>query len=145
MIWNKDLESRLDSWLNLRKSLTNDPNPLQTVWDYWKSAPFIPYNRKIDRYYPNSWPSPWEILADNRYDDFTKALMIAYTLKLSEKFKDLVIIIKTMIDKQDSTEYNIVYVDNTWVINYRDFGPTSVDQIPDSFRLENHIEVSGPR
>ena len=35
--------------------------------------------------------------------------------------------------------------DDNWVINYSDNGPIPLPEVPDSFRLENLIEVSSPR
>jgi hypothetical protein len=77
---------------------------------------------------------------ENKYDDFTKAIMIAWTLKLTDKFNKSVIEVKTYVDKQGSKQYNIVCVDG-WAINYRDNGPVSIENIPDSFLLENIIDL----
>jgi hypothetical protein len=144
-MYDQSIETRLDSWFNLRKSIENSENPLHLVWDFFLSRPFIPYNKKINPYNEKGWPSPWEIIADNHYDDFTKALMIAWTLKLTNRFKNSVVLLKTMVDNNKKTQYNLVYIDNSWVINYSDYGPVLFDQIPSSFEIENIIEVRTPR
>jgi len=144
-MFNQPVDIRLTEWIEHRKELDISSTPLQDVWDFWNQAPFIPHNRNIDPYYQKSWPTPWEIIETNKYDDFTKALMISWTLKLTKKFKDSKIEIKTLVDSNRTREYNVIYIDNTWVINYNDNGPISASDINDEFKLENIIEVAGPR
>jgi hypothetical protein len=144
-MFNQPVDSRLTEWIDHRKQLDEVEDPLQEVWDFWHLAPFTPHNRNIDPYYQKSWPSPWEIIEENKYDDFTKALMIGWTLKLTKKFKDSKIELKTFIDQSKTREYNLIYVDEQWVINYNDNGPITADIVPESFRLENLVEVSTPR
>lgn len=144
-MFNQPVDNRLTEWIDHRKQLDEVEDPLQEVWDFWHLAPFTPHNRNIDPYYQKSWPSPWEIIEENKYDDFTKALMIGWTLKLTKKFKDSKIELKTFIDQSKTREYNLIYVDEQWVINYNDNGPITADIVPESFRLENLVEVSTPR
>lgn len=119
--------------------------PLEDVWSFWKDAPYIPYNNKIDPYYSFGWPNPWEIIVENKYDDFTKALMISWTLKLTKKYQNSAIEIRSYIDSSRKSTYNVVIIDNQWAINFDDQGPVGIDAIPNSFTLENLIEVSSPR
>jgi len=72
-------------------------------------------------------------------------VMIAWTLKLTNKFAKSRIEIKTYIDKTKSKQYNIVCVDDTWAINYNDNGPVTIENIPDSFFLENLVELESTR
>ena len=144
-MFNQPVDQRLTEWIKHRKKLDNSSDPLQAVWEFWQTAPFIPHNRNIDPYHQKSWPTPWEIIETNLYDDFTKALMISWTLKLTKKFKDSKIEIKTKVDSNRTRQYNVICVDNTWAINYNDNGPVSVLEINDGFKLENIIEVLGPR
>ena len=139
------IDDRLSSWAELRNNLETSENPFQDTWDFWCQAPFIPYNNKIDPYHYQSWPNPWSIIVDNRYDDFTKVIMIAWTLKLTNRFQDSNITIQTLVDKQKSTQYNVVIIDEEWVINYSDNGPISAKSMPISFYLENLIELKTPR
>ena len=139
------IDDRLSKWIELRSFIDTADDPLAEVWDFWHQAPFVPHNKNIDPYYQKSWPSPWEIIAANKYDDFTKALMIGWTLKLTSKFKNNKIILKTLIEPDTEKEYNLIYVDEKWVINYSDNGPISVEEITDSFHLQNLIEVNTPR
>jgi hypothetical protein len=144
-MFEKNVDDRLSSWAEHRSQLNHSEDPLASVWEFWRHAPFIPYNNKVDPYYRQSWPSPWEIIVDNKYDDFTKAVMIAWTLKLTKKFENSKIEIKTYIDKDKSRQYNVVCVDDRYAINYNDNGPVTTENIPDSFLLENLIELNTPR
>lgn len=139
------IEKRFTEWINLRHSLEKSLNPLQEIWDFWNTSPFTPYNRKIDPYYPKSWPSPWEIIAENTYDDFTKALMISWTLKLTEKFKNSRIEIRTMLDETQNRQYNLIFVDENYIINFDDNGPVEINNYISSLKLENLIEIDRPR
>jgi hypothetical protein len=96
----------------------------------------------VDQYNPKSWPTPWEIIDENQYDDFTKALMIGYTIKFTNRFKNSVIIVRTLIDKDKKTCYNVVSIDEEWVLNFKDNEPMLFKNIPDSFSVENIIELS---
>jgi hypothetical protein len=144
-MFNRSVEERLTEWIKHRQELDYSNDPLQEVWNFWNRAPFVPHNRNIDPYYEKSWPTPWEIIETNKYDDFTKALMIGWTLKLTKKFKDSKIELKTLVDGNRTREYNVVYIDDSWVINYNDNGPILAVEINGGFKLENIIEVASPR
>lgn len=144
-MFNKSIEQRLNDWIVLRKSLDDSLDPLQDVWDFWHCCPFIPFNKDVDPYYQQSWPSPWEIIVKNRYDDFTKALMISWTLKLTKKFSDASIEIKTMVDCNNDKQYNLVFIDNKWIINFDDNGPTEIQNLNESLKIENIVEIPTPR
>lgn len=144
-MFNQPLDNRLSSWANLRSSLEEDHNPIDKVWDFWKDAPYIPYNKSVDPFYQRGWPTPWEIIVENHYDDFTKALMIGWTLKYSKRFQNSKIELRTMVDKHRKYQYNVVCVDSQWIINYNDNGPVTIENLPDSFLLENLIELEIPR
>jgi len=138
-------DDRLTAWAEHRRLLDISEDPIQDLINFWSNAPYIPFNRNIDPYNQNAWPTPWDIIVENKYDDFTKALMMSWTLKLTDKFKDSQIEIKTYTDAAKNREYNIVIVDQDQMINYYDNSAVSVDELPESFFLENLIEVRRPR
>lgn len=142
-MFEKSVDDRLSDWATFRKQLTTSQTPLEDTWDYWQHAPYIPYNNKIDPFNQKSWPTPWEIIVSNRYDDFTKAVMIGWTLRLTETFKDTKIEIKTLVNDQKTCYYNIVCVGEEWAINYSDNGPILLKDIPGSFFIENIVELQG--
>ena len=142
---NTDLDSRLESWLNLRKQVDQSLDPFRDVIDFWNKVSLTAHNHLIDHYYSGNWPTPWEIIETNRYDDFTKAIMIGYTLLLTEKYKNSDIQIRTLLDKQHNKLYNVVYVDDLYVLNFCDNGAISPDEIPESCCTENLIVLARPR
>lgn len=144
-MFEKSVEDRLSAWAVHRAELDNTADPLAATWEFWRHAPYVHYNNKIDPFNCRSWPTPWDIIVNNRYDDFTMSLMIAWTLKYTNRYKNSKIEIKTLVNDRKDCYYNVVCVDDEWAINYKDNGPVSVDEIPDSFFLENLIEVEIPR
>lgn len=141
-MFKQPIDDRISSWARHRQSLETSTSPFDDVWSFWKDAPYVPYNHKIDPYHQRSWPSPWEIIAENQYDDFTKALMIGWTIKLTDRFKDSKIELRTLVDKSRNALYNVIYVDEKIVINYTDSGPVRADSVAETARLENLIEIS---
>jgi hypothetical protein len=144
-MFDLDVDDRLSAWSELRKHLEISRDPLQAVTEFWMRTPFTAHNHKIDPFYQASWPTPWEIIVENRYDDFTKAVMMGYTILLTEKFKNSDVQIKTLVDNQFKRLYNIVCVDNTWVLNYDDSQVLHVDNIPSLYSLENLVVLTRPR
>lgn len=144
-MFEQSLDVRLTKWVELRKEIDSSPTPLEDVQEFWKQAPFVPYNKNIDPYHQLSWPTPWQILEQNCYDDFTRSLMIGYTLKLTNKFKNSEIELHTVVDKNRYREYNLVYVDNKIVLNYSDDGPVGSDSIPVDLHLKNMVIINPPR
>jgi len=142
-MFNLSTEDKLSSWATFRSSLEDSDDPLLDVFDFWKPAPFIPYNKNIDPYNKKTWPTPWEIIAENKYDDFTRAIMMAYSIKYTQRFNNSVIEVRTLVDKNRNHCYNVVCIDNNWAID--DSGVIPLNSIPESFLIENLIEVSHPR
>jgi hypothetical protein len=82
------------------------------VIDFWKSTPVSV--RSIDPYDNSTWPSPWELLNENVYDENSISLGIAYTLQYSGTNCRLL-----LVQNVDNSEIKlIVLVDNMHVINY---------------------------
>lgn len=144
-MFHKSLEERLSLWSEFRKNLDVVPDPLKSLSEFWSTAPMVIYNHNIDPYNYRSWPSPWEILAENKYDDFTLALMIGYTLKLTKKFNSNKIEVKTMVDSTKTKLYNLVYVNDDVVLNYDRFDTVNASDIEDLLYLENLVEIIFPR
>lgn len=144
-MFDLSIDERLSTWAAFRQHLETAEQPFDDVWNFWKDAPFIPYNNAVDPYFQFGWPTPWDIIVHNKYDDFTKALMIGWTLKLTKRFEKCRIEIKTLVDKSSFVSYNVICVDNRWAINYKDNGPTLTENIPTSLNLENLIELNSVR
>jgi hypothetical protein len=144
-MFQKSPDERLSAWSEFRQSLNATEFPLQELAEFWCNAPYVPYNKNVDPFNEQSWPTPWEIIIENKYDDFTKALMMAWSLKLTDKFKDSVIEIKTYTDLERHRQYNMVFIDNKDVVNYHDNAVVHAETVPDSFQLGFLVEVKRPR
>lgn len=144
-MFKTDPDQRLSRWSEFRKTLDSSSDPLDDVAKFWQDAPLIPYHSKIDPYYSRQWPTPWEIVYDNHYDDFTLSLMIGWTLLLTEKFKTAKIEIKTLVDDTAKRLYNVVCVNDQWALNFVDGEPVSLDKVPSLYRLENLVPLERPR
>ena len=144
-MFQKSLEERLTEWKALRENLDKSSDPLTTLSEFWGHAPMVPYNHHIDRYNHQSWPTPWDIIVENRYDDFTIALMMAQTLKLTEKFANSKIEVRTMVDETRTKLYNLVYIDDNMVLNYDRWQSIKSQDIPNTFFLENLVDIVRPR
>lgn len=77
---------RIAEWKKFRNSLETSVTPLEDVIDFWSKAPFV--NHFLNPLDSSSWPDPWQLILDNRYDDLAISLGIAYTLKLTTRFID---------------------------------------------------------
>jgi hypothetical protein len=143
-MFDKNPDERLSLWSAFRKKLEEDSSPLESTAIFWAGAPLIIHNYKIDPYNYKSWPTPWEIIVDNRYDDFTLALMMAYTLKLTNRFKNNQIQVKTMVDYSRTKLYNLVFIDNN-VLNYQKEKIVNALEIDETLYLENQIDIVFPR
>jgi len=139
-----EVSKRLSAWAKLRQDINNSETPLQDVWEYWHGVRFTAYNHKINPRDPETWTTPWEIIADNIYDDFTIALMMAWTLKLTPKFENVKITIQVLVDNSMLRQYNVVCVEDYGVLNYDDNGPVTAEKWPDTFSVDYVVEVDRP-
>lgn len=141
-MFDKSPDERLSSWAQFRNRIETSNDPLTEVCEFWKSAPFVAYNHRVDPFHSKAWPTPWEIIVENKYDDFTKSLMMGYTLKLTKKYSKSKIELRRLVDNQKPTAYNICCVEDQWVLNYSDEGPVPTIKVPDYYLVENLIELT---
>ena len=112
-MWPADYQARLDQWVHLRRESTG--HDLETcllrVNDWWQQTPWRPYYLHWDDH--QSWPNPWDLLADNTYCDLARALGIVYTLLLidHEKVDEIAL--------AETDESNLVLVnDGKYILNW---------------------------
>jgi len=144
-MFNASPDQRLSLWSEFRKNLETSEQPLEDIAKFWRSAPTIAFNNTIDPYYQASWPTPWEIIYDNKYDDFTLSIMMGWTILLTERFKNSKVEIKTLIDDSHNRMYNVVYVDDIYALNYIDEEVVPADKVPGLYRMENLVHLTRPR
>lgn len=119
---SNDYIERLRSWNMLRASLENkDAQTIcEEVNNYWA-------NLKTERYYLHpvdieDWPTPWELIHDNTYCVYAKALGIIYTLLLLG-IEDIDFV---EITHDNNENIPVVLVDNAkYVLNLQDYEPVN--------------------
>ena len=77
-------EQRLSEWSAFREGLEDSKDPLQDVIDYYNKIPRSKLG--IDPWDQSTWPTPWELLAQNSICDLTNSLGVCYTLQLTNRF-----------------------------------------------------------
>jgi hypothetical protein len=144
-MFHKSPDERLSEWSEFRKNLDTLDNPLTALAEFWSTAPLVIHNHKVDPHNPKNWPTPWDLIVENKYDDFTLALMIGYTLKLTKKYNNDKIEVRTMVDSTKTRLYNLVYVNDADVLNYERAEAIKAQYIDDSLYLENIVDIVFPR
>jgi hypothetical protein len=141
-MFQEDFETQLQQWRRFRETLNSAADPLQTTVDLWAKAPTV--NKHLDPYRPATWSDPWSILKEGKYCDMTLCLMMAYTLSLTERFKDSVIEIKTYLDTDNKVAYNCCSIDNK-ILNYRYREVVDERDLPESMELQLSTPVPNYR
>ncbi len=110
-MWNSNYEDLLHEWVSLRYQCEKLPlgECLSLINDWWFNAPIInSYYHITD---PDHWPTPWELLLEDGFDDFAKSLGMCYTLLLLQR-NDL----ESIVIKQ-SDNYVIVHINDKYILN----------------------------
>jgi hypothetical protein len=120
---------RLAEWREFRLQLEVSETPLKDLAEFWANAPFV--NQYINPDNTKSWPDPWHLILDDKYDDLGVALGMLYTLKLTQRFIDTPCEIHTsMLPNEKSPRYSLV-IDNKWVLNWDYKEVTEVKNLPE--------------
>lgn len=125
---------RLTEWRRFRQQLETSDNPLQEVAEFWGNAPFV--NSYLNPDNPKSWPDPWHLILDDKYDDLGVALGMLYTVKLTQRFMNTPCEIHISTPVKDSSPRFMLVVDGDWVLNW---------EYKTVIRKENLPEVSNSR
>jgi len=130
-IFHLDVETRLRAWREFRSNLGSQSleEALESVREFWRIAPFSPYY--LDPSSPDSWPTPWDLIAENYYCDIAKALGILYTVKLSAHGPKIDAEILNCEEAITGFAYNLVYLNQgKYVLNYVDDVVVNIESIP---------------
>jgi hypothetical protein len=115
MVWPLSYEQRLAEWHRLRESNLDRPlpNALLNVNDWWQEVPWAPYYLHWDDV--DTWPDPWDLLANQQFCSLAKALGIVYTLHMMERsdVKDLQIASGT-----DSADNLVLVNEGKYILNW---------------------------
>lgn len=110
-----DFYSRLQSWRDLREHLQDKNSAIKAerIDAFWQKVPTVNYYLHPD--YISQWPDPWQLIHDNNYCPYARALGIIYTFLLLGT-RNL-----ALVDAKDhnSNEVVLVLFDNAkYVMNY---------------------------
>ena len=135
-MWSLRSEDRLKVWKEFRKvigSLPFDDAVQQTV-HLWSFAPFV--NHYLDHSMPADWPTPWELVSDNTYDDLAKAVGMLYTLYLSDHGRNHTFKILKVKASSGLETYNLVSIDDEkYILNF------TFDEVISKEQVDTEMEI----
>lgn len=84
-MWSEYFEDRLVQWHQLRHSgaALSEHDKLLSINDWWWRAPQV--NHHLHWSDRDTWPDPWNLLAQDRWCDLARALGIAYTVIMMDR------------------------------------------------------------
>ena len=118
---------RLAKWKQFRDTLETSNNPLKDVAEFWSHAPFV--SDFLDPQKPNSWPDPWHLILDGRFDDLAIALGMLYTLQLTQRFMVARFEIHMSIVSQNKLPNYWLIVNGRYALNYHFKEVVAVEQV----------------
>lgn len=129
-MFDNNEKNRLQLWKEFRTRLESSPTVFNDTAHLWSQAPFV--NNFLDPFDSKSWPDPWKLIIDNKFDNLGIALGMCYTLQLTERFKDSTFEIHMSMSpiKKDWRYYLIV--DNSVVLNWNFGSVANVNEISDN-------------
>ena len=129
-MWTMRSEDRLKEWKQFRNHIGTLPfdEAVKATVHLWSFAPFV--NHHLDHVEPADWPTPWDLLVENKYDDAAKALGMLYTLYLSAHGPTHVYAILKADASSQLESYNLVEIDSgKYVLNFAFDGIISKEQL----------------
>lgn len=139
MFFDTNVDERITQWRAFRNTLEECDNPYQRTLEFWQRAPVI--DKYLNQYNSQEWPTPWELLKENRFCPVAIPLMIGYTLKLTTRFTNVPVLIKISIDIQSQRYYNLVEVENT-IIDYENNSIVISNELPETVVCQEVVELS---
>lgn len=136
-IFQLSYEARLKNWHELRQELTEleVKEKCIKIDEFWQKTPLV--NHYIHPQDMESWPTPWELIYDNEYCVYARALGMIYTLLLSG-INDIDLV--EAID-DNSEDVVLVLVDNAkYILNY--WPDTVVNNCLSDFTIKKHINLT---
>ena len=112
-MWQYDFGDRLSAWRDLRDrcEILELEQCLLAINDWWWQVPTVNHYLHWDDHV--SWPSPWELLADNIYCDVARALGMLYTVSMLGR-SDI-----QDIELVQTKRYNLVQLDSgKYILNW---------------------------
>ena len=132
-----DYEVRLKSWFDLRNKLLRVPISIQVqeVDKFWQRVPIS--NHYLHPDFIKDWPTPWQLISDNNYCYYARALGMIYSLLLLGT--NAIELVQAVDD--NSNEVVLVLVDDAkYVMNY--WPDTVVNNHIKDFTITRTLDIS---
>ena len=129
-------EARLKNWHELRAELKDKKieEIAVKVDEFWQRCPIM--NHYLHPVDIDTWPDPWELISDNSYCVYARALGMIYTLLLLGV--DTIDLVEAKDD--NSEDVVIVLVDNAkYVLNY--WPDTVLNNKPTDFNIKQKLDI----
>lgn len=120
---------RLTEWRRIRDRLEDSQTAFEDVANLWGSAPLV--NQYLNPTDPSSWPDPWHLVLDNRYDDLAICLGMLYTLQLTQRFMGFEYEIHMSINSRSKEPLYFLVVDRKNILNLCYRTVCSIDKLSD--------------
>ena len=136
----------LKNWKDLRKNLTSnhsDYEQLNIVVNFWSNAPTS--IRILDWDYCTLWPDAWQLIHSNNFDESAISLGMFYTLILGEDERWTSDRCSLNLIKDDirSQQKIVLRIDNKWLMNYEYKKITVLNDVKDSFFVQQTYSFDG--
>lgn len=132
-----DFETRLKAWRDLRSTLVDldIKEKCNKIDRFWQSVPTQTHYLHPD--FIQDWPNPWQLLSDNTFCYYARALGMVYTLLLLGN-KDI-----ELVEAKDdnNNEVVLVLVDSAkYVLNY--WPDTVVNNDINDFVITRSLDIT---
>jgi hypothetical protein len=136
-VFQLDFTARLKAWRDLRLHLVDQTLEEQCVQtdNFWQQSPMS--NFYLHPHDMTAWPDPWQLLDDNLYCSYARALGQVYTLRL------LGITDVDMVDAIDYNNTNVVLVlvgRAKYILNY--WPNTVLNNKLENFTVVRHYDIT---
>lgn len=136
-MWKLEPNERIARWRDFRKSLDDLslPDAIQSVAEFWQNCPHHPYY--LDPRDPGTWPTAWDLIAENYYCDLAKSLGMLYTIYFTKHGNGLDCEIHVYNDPETGYVYNLsVLGKGKYVINFLDNKIVNIESINKKLELK---------
>jgi hypothetical protein len=138
MFLDTDVDERISQWREFRNTINDCEDPFTRTLEFWNKAPRI--DKYLNQYNSQEWPTPWEVLKQNRYCPVAIPLMIGWTLKLTTKFTKEPVLIKISIDHKTKRVYNLVNIKDK-IIDWENNMVCISSKLPSSVVCQEVVEL----
>jgi hypothetical protein len=139
VIWDLPTEARLVLWRNFRKTLEwKDLHAAaEASAEWWSEIPTLDSTPNVSaQWATDTWPDPWNLMADGPLDHTRISVAIAYTLWMTAAQEDKERIELGVLNSQERRQILLVVViDKKWLINYNSGKMIDMSQLGDDTEM----------